>query len=265
MIEIFKSASSTLKGNAGVVGYRITPEINASRMKQHVWLFHQTPLFRSSPGWQLRASFIEGLLFLTIIHKHRLDVFPPKNMDPDDIYIGLIPFTWTAPSNKNMIFASPESLYSMMMVSVFDYQADEFIEAVAGLEFATDLPGLVDVIQEILALYKTEPASPTTSLLGQNGNSPASLRCSDTQGVEKVKSCLRRFVSYFLEQRRWYESRKMPYFHWIRSNDEIACPITSAFVACLVPYLVRNPTVEKAVIACQHKSTQRVGWNFLML
>lgn len=293
-LAALKSASSTLKGNTGVVGYRITPEINTRRMEQHVWLFHQTPLFRSLPEWQLRASFIEGHLFLPKINKHRLDVFPRKNMDPDDDYIGLIPFTWTASSNKDMAFASPEWLYSMMMVSVVDYQADEFMEAVAGLEFANDLPGLVDVIQEVLTPYKIEPASPTTSLLGQSGNGRASLGCSDTEGVEEVKACLRRFASFFLEhpavrnahcddratawrevhnylvahvrhtednvrlnlqeQRRWYESRKMPYFHWIRSNDDIACPITFGFVACLVPYLVGNPTVEKAAIVSQHEA-----------
>lgn len=100
---------------------------------------------------------------------------------------------------RTWFFASPESLYYMMMVSVFDYQADEFMKAVAGLDFATDLPGLVDVIQENLAPYETEPAGPTTSLLGQNGNSPASLRCFDTQGVEEVKPCLRRFMSFFLD------------------------------------------------------------------
>ncbi|KAI3393844.1 hypothetical protein diail_3571 [Diaporthe ilicicola] len=287
-IAALKSAGSVVKETGGRVGHTVAHEINANRMKQHVRLFHQTPLFRSLPEWQLRASFIEGHLFLPIVNKHRLDVFPRKNMDPDDDYIGLIPFTWTASSNKDKTFPSPAWLYAMMMVSVVDYQADEFMEAVAGLEFADNLPGLVNLIQGVLEPFKTEPACPTTSLLGQGGNSRLSPGHSDKDEFEEVKACLRRFVSFFLdhpavrnaheddgatawrevhnylvahvrhtadnvrlnaqEQRRWYASRKMPYFHWIRSNDDIACPITFGFVTCLVPYLVGNPKVERAVI-----------------
>ncbi|KAL1845943.1 Phyllocladan-16-alpha-ol synthase [Diaporthe australafricana] len=299
-VAALKSAGSITKDN-GNVGYSIVHEIDANRMKQHVRLFHQTPLFKSLPEWQLRASFIEGHLFLPIVNEHRLDVFPRKNMDPDDDYIGLIPFTWTASSNKDSTFASPAWLYAMMMVSVVDYQADEFMEAVAGLEFANDLPGLVNLIQEVLAPYKTEPASPTTSLLGQSDNSRRSLASehSDTDKVEEVKTCLRRFVSFFLdypavrnaheddratawrevhnylvahvrhtadnvrlnsqEQRRWYVSRKMPYFHWIRSNDDIACPITFGFVTCLVPYLVGNHKVERAVINTQCETSAAIA------
>lgn len=290
-IAALKSAGSIMKASGGNVGYSIAHEINANRMKQHVRLFQETPLFTSVPEWQLRASFIEGHLFLPIVNEHRLDVFPRKNMDPDDDYIGLIPFTWTASSNKDTTFASPAWLYAMMMVSVVDYQADEFMEAVAGLEFANDLPGLVDLIQEILAPFKTEPASPTTTLLQESGNSRRSLGNSDMDGVKEVRACLRRFACFFLdhpavrnaheddratawrevhnylvahvrhtadnirlnsqEQRKWYVSRKMPYYHWIQSNDDIACPITFGFVTCLVPYLVGNPQVERVLSSAQ--------------
>lgn len=296
-VAALKAAGFIVKDYGGSVGYSILHEIDANLMKQHVRLFHRTPLFKSLPEWQLRASFIEGHLFLPIVNEHRLDVFPRKNMDPDDDYIGLIPFTWTASSNRDRAFTSPAWLYAMMMVSVVDYQADEFMEAVAGRECANNLPGLVNLIQEILTPYKSEPASPTTSLLGQSDNSRQSLELSDTDEVEEVKACLRRFVSFFLdhpavrnaheddratawrevhnylvahvrhtednirlnsqEQQRWYVSRKMPYFHWIRSNDDIACPITFAFVTCLVPYLVGNHKVEREVISarCENGAT----------
>lgn len=42
-----------------------------------------------------------------MINKHRLDVFARKKMDPDDNYIGLIPFTWTASSNKYVGWKAP--------------------------------------------------------------------------------------------------------------------------------------------------------------
>ncbi|KAG8156750.1 hypothetical protein KVR01_013355 [Diaporthe batatas] len=290
-VAALKSAKSILKGVPDNVGYSIFHGIDANRMRQHVRLFHKTHLFQSLPEWQLRASFIEGHLFLPIINEHRLDVFPRKDMDPDDDYIGLIPFTWTASNNKDMTFASPAWLYAMMMVSVVDYQADEFMEAVAGLELANDLPGLVELIQEVLASYKIEPASPTTNLLEQNGNARRPFKDSHIDEVEEIRACLRRFASFFLghpavqnahegdratawrevhnylvahvrhtadnvrlnsqDQRQWYVSRKMPYYHWIRSNDDIACPITFGFVTCLVPFLVGNPKVERALISDQ--------------
>ncbi|KAK2595832.1 hypothetical protein N8I77_013625 [Diaporthe amygdali] len=283
--------ATSLVDNPGIVGESLDLGIpSRQRIDKYIWLFHQTPLFRSLPEWQLRASFIEGHLFLPIVNEHRLDVFPRKNMDPDDDYIRLIPFTWTATNNRNFTFASPAWLYDMIMVSVVDYQADEFMEAVAGLTFSEDLSMLVGLIQEVLTPYKIEPASPVTSLIDMSSVQCPRAKLSNIASgdIEEVRTCLRRFASFFLdhpavrnaqrddratawrevhnylvahvrhtqdnmrlnsqEQRRWYVSRNMPYFHWVRSNDDIACPITFGFVTCLVPYLVANPIVERAVI-----------------
>lgn len=287
-LAALRAASCSTYSNenvAGSLGFEIP---SLERVDKYVWLYHQTPLFRSLPDWHLRASFIEGHLFLPIVNKHKLDVFPRKDMDPDD-YIELIPFTWTATSNRKLTFASPAWLYAMMMVSVVDYQADEFMEAVAGLTFAGHLEMLVDLIQEVLAPYKAEPTNPLSSLISSRcEQQQISTHMAASEDIENVKTCLSRFAAFFLghsavqhahaddkatawrevhnylvahvrhtqdnirlnsqDQRRWYVSRNMPYFHWIRSNDDIACPITFGFVTCLVPYLVANPIRQKAVI-----------------
>ena len=98
--------------------------------------FSEIPLFAKFKSWELRASLIEGALFQHQLCRVRLDVFPRTNMD-EDKYLEYIPFTWTSCNNLNGYCMSPRYLYEMMVISVLNFQADEFME-VASEQFDTE-------------------------------------------------------------------------------------------------------------------------------
>jgi len=109
-------------------------------------LFSKTPLFSEVPQWQIRASLIEAKLFLPLLRPLRLKTFPREDMEADK-YFEIIPFTWTACNNRRQTFASTSLLFEMMVISFLNYQADEFMEAVAGPAFEGDLDSLRELIR----------------------------------------------------------------------------------------------------------------------
>ncbi|GBF67142.1 copalyl diphosphate synthase [Trichophyton mentagrophytes] len=142
-------AATSLSSSASSVGGSLWCVSTANTTKL-VKLFQQTPLFTSLPEWQIRASMIEARLFQPLLQARRLEVFPRKDMEKDK-YFEIIPFTWTACNNRNRAFASTSFLYDMMVISFLNYQADEFLEAVAGPQYTSRTPELRQVIDTLFS------------------------------------------------------------------------------------------------------------------
>ncbi|KAF7881618.1 uncharacterized protein EAF02_006306 [Botrytis sinoallii] len=100
------------------------------RVARFAKFFSAIPLFASESSWKLTASIMEGYLFLPRLRRIRLDIFPRQNM-AEDKYLEYIPFTWTGCNNKG-IFLETDLIWDMMVISMLNYQADEFMEAVLG-------------------------------------------------------------------------------------------------------------------------------------
>ncbi|KAF7862707.1 hypothetical protein EAF04_007580 [Stromatinia cepivora] len=100
------------------------------RVVKFTKFFSGIHLFASESLWKLTASIMEGYLFLPRLRRIRLDVFPRQNMS-EDKYLEYIPFTWTGCNNKG-IFLETDLIWDMMVISMLNYQADEFMEAVLG-------------------------------------------------------------------------------------------------------------------------------------
>ncbi|TGO17822.1 hypothetical protein BTUL_0014g00160 [Botrytis tulipae] len=100
------------------------------RVAKFAKFFSAIPLFASESSWKLTASIMEGYLFLPRLRRIRLDIFPRQNM-AEDKYLEYIPFTWTGCNNKG-VFLETDLIWDMMVISMLNYQADEFMEAVLG-------------------------------------------------------------------------------------------------------------------------------------
>ena len=178
----------------------------SSSMHKRVKLFQLTPLFCTVPEWQLWASVLEASLFQPLLRARRLDIFPRRGME-EDKYFDIIPFTWTACNNRNGTFASTSFIYEMMVISFLNYQADEFMEAVAGRTYA----GREDILLQVInATFFTK----NTEIRYVNGdshtssNDTASIKlnsANDSNGngyhaqdsdYEKVSEPLSKFVAY---------------------------------------------------------------------
>lgn len=114
----------------------------------YVRLLKKTPLFESTPEWQVRASMLEASLFQPLLRDRRLNIFPRKDMAPDR-YFDLIPLTWISCNNRTKVFASNRFIFDMMIISFLDFQADEFMEAVAGPSYKGGMDHLHQLIDDI--------------------------------------------------------------------------------------------------------------------
>lgn len=133
-------------------------DIPIAKLQGFEKFYSKIPLFAKFKSWELRASLIEGALFQHQLRHVRLDVFPRTNMD-EDKYFEYIPFTWTSCNKLNGYCMSPRHLYEMMVISVLNFQADEFME-VATEQF--DIGSLKHMIDNIFNLqFQVE---------NQNGN-----------------------------------------------------------------------------------------------
>jgi len=242
-----------------------TVGLPAKVSQKYIGLFRQMPLFSGVPEWQLHASNIESALFSPMCRTLRLEIFSRKDME-EDKYFDMIPFIWTACNNYSQAFASANFLYEMMIVSFLNFQADEFMEAVAGHHFKHNISGLRRLIDEIC--------------LGDAHSVPFSLSAPPTVTTidvpEDVSGPLAGFVSRLLQhpavtgasawdQKRLQQELRVylqahvtqtednarleqcgagaaatatadTFSHWVRttSADHTSCPYAFAFVSCLL-------------------------------
>jgi hypothetical protein len=181
--------------------------------------FSQLPILSREPNWRLRASTIEGYLFAPALHQTRLDVFLRKDM-ADDKYLEYIPFTWTMCNNATDFGLSTQGMWDMMVISMLNFQADEYLEAVTeNPHLKEDFEALRAVIHQLFDGHELEPtengdrkrqklvngtAQPTKNggtyhSNGQNGVHQSEL-------LLDVKENLSRFVSYVLNHPKLSQS-----------------------------------------------------------
>ena len=133
------------------------------RMVKLEKLAERLPLFASLPKWTIKASLIEGYLFLPQLQSVRLDTFPRKDM-AEDKYFEYIPFAWTATNNLERAHLRGTFLHEMMVISFLNYQADEYMETSVSACFA----GRLDDARHLIKCLFDEPWSKT------NGHSKTS-------------------------------------------------------------------------------------------
>lgn len=91
--------------------------------------FSRLPLFSKESKSHIKAAVIEGCVFLPRLKRDGLKIFPRTGM-AEDKYLEYIPITWTARNIDDAL--SNDTLLEMMIMSMLNYQADEFMEAVVG-------------------------------------------------------------------------------------------------------------------------------------
>ncbi|KAI1423242.1 hypothetical protein F5Y12DRAFT_554445 [Xylaria sp. FL1777] len=121
-------------------------------------LWKLTPLFSRIPEWQIRASMIEGTLFRQMVRARRLNIFTRKGVE-EDKYFDIIPVAWPTCNNRTRTFAPSCFLFEGMMAALLNYQVDEFIEAVAGVNYADNIPELRQIIDDVIVSISEEKSA----------------------------------------------------------------------------------------------------------
>ena len=160
-------------------------DIPIKQLTKFTHFFSQLPLFSKGPQWKLQASLIEGYLFYPQLKSISLDIFPRKDMAKDE-YLEYIPLTWTACNNNQKTPMNANFLWDMMVISMLNYQADEYMEAVIGGKFANDLISVKRLIHHLCETTSTSSSDSNTSSdsNGDKPNGPKKRPHSDCKGNE---------------------------------------------------------------------------------
>jgi hypothetical protein len=145
-IAALKSSSASHQWSPSV---RELANVSTPAIDKFAKFFSQIPLLANEPKWRLKASLAEGYLFAPQLRSVRLDVFPRQEM-AEDKYLEYIPFTWTIINNMmGADVLSAEKLWDMMLISMLNYQADEYMEAVVGKEFEDNMEPVKQIIRRL--------------------------------------------------------------------------------------------------------------------
>jgi len=143
---------------SGALTALVDPPIEKS--VKFIQFFSRLPLYshlgKGNPT--LKLSVLEGYLLLPRLRAVRLDIFPRKGM-AEDRWLEYIPLTWMCCNYLNSP-VNTELLIEMMLLSMLNYQLDEYMEAVVGVHFS-DKP---EIIRALIYKLCAEP-SVSSSLL----------------------------------------------------------------------------------------------------
>ena len=121
-------------------------DVAASPVERSLHFFTRLPLFTQAPRCELRASLTEGYLFLPQLKRRSREIFSRDGM-AEDKYLEYIPLTWTTINNLKKSHLSAKLLQEMMVVSMLNYQVDEYMEAVVGKSYNDKLQPIKHIIR----------------------------------------------------------------------------------------------------------------------
>ncbi|KAF9886600.1 hypothetical protein FE257_011240 [Aspergillus nanangensis] len=181
-------------------------DISQDAVHKFTKFYSRLPLFSNEPHWRLRAALVEGSLWLPQLKALKADIFPREDME-EDKYLEYIPQTWTTCNALNGSPLEPGLLWEMMIISMLNYQVDEFFESVVGERMDGRLDEVRSIICRLCEYDTTSPPKLQSANGSCNGENPqrrksASAAVDSSQPpfatIDYVEQVLCRFTAYIL-------------------------------------------------------------------
>lgn len=224
------------------------------------------PMFSDRPISMLKASVVEGLMFLQPLLEANPGVFKDVKKSKGQ-YLTYIPITWVAVSHIHGDPISLEAMWSIMNYSIIIFKIDEFVEGVIGQRHIHELDGVEAIIRRlqndghgavdrssngisvdgVKATQELKPSMPvmedvelTIGRLGDYILDHPMVRASP----RKLQTLLRRELAQYLlaslDHLRYNSngpqvSKAVSYFDWVRGNgaDDISTIVSTIFFICV--------------------------------
>ena len=193
----------------------VATDVQPSTITKFSNFFSKIPMFSHwHDGWRLRSLLIESRLFLPRLRAIRLNIFPRERM-ADDRYLEYIPFTWLG-CNALSKPVHPTILWEMMIISMLNYQADEYMEAVVGVHFEHNLQPIKQLIDHLCLPTSVPAAANRNHNRRQSDSVDAERNKADEKGAKPeaqthvtltdIERVLRHFTLYVLRHPKVLQS-----------------------------------------------------------
>jgi hypothetical protein len=177
--------------------------------------------FLDAPKWKLQLSLAQSATYTSKLKLHRYDIFSPMERASDEKYRQYIPCTWIGCRDHLSTPISSRTLCDMMLLSMFNFQVDAFMETVARDCYSGRLQELKTLICSLCRGYAEglvcTSGNQTKILVGNESNGTAngatkgmkSCATQDDSDItyvnghrpenESVKATLGKFVDFALQ------------------------------------------------------------------
>lgn len=108
-------------------------EIDGTKAQKMSKFFGQLPLLQDLSESTMMFAIYEAAMYASRLKQVRLDVFPRDDIGMSaDKYLDYIPIAWTTINAANNFKLSGDEMWEMMVISMLNYQADEYMESVVS-------------------------------------------------------------------------------------------------------------------------------------
>lgn len=121
----------------------------SKKMAKMSGFFSQVIPFCRAPKWKLQLSLLQSASYGAALREARYNIFPPIEKASDEKYQEYIPFTWIGCRDHLSTAISAETLWQMMLVSMFNFQVDAYMETVVWDQYRDRLPQLKAFIRAL--------------------------------------------------------------------------------------------------------------------
>lgn len=180
-------------------------------------LVSRTPLFSGYESYSLQIAELKACFFLRVLQRQPPSIFPQmgKRIKKSNF---IIPLALTACSGLHNYVIDISVLYEMLILSVLNFQVDEYMERVVERHFGNSFDDIRKLIQQLFieipqetngsATGSRKDENPTEFLNQSEARPPISNPKAPSQGerdaareqasMEDVKTMLHRFVKHIL-------------------------------------------------------------------
>ncbi|KAI0487357.1 Ent-kaurene synthase [Xylaria cf. heliscus] len=108
-------------------------EVNETKMKKMANFFGRLPLLQGLSEVAMTFAIYEAAMYSNRLKQVRLDIFPRDDMAMStNKYLEYIPIAWSTTNATNGFTLSNDEIWEMMVISMLNYQADEYMESVVA-------------------------------------------------------------------------------------------------------------------------------------
>ncbi|KAL8741031.1 MAG: hypothetical protein Q9190_006319 [Brigantiaea leucoxantha] len=172
----------------------------SKKLAHYCRFFSQIPLFANYSAWKLEAALAEGYMYYPQLKRQRLSVFPQREMI-EERYLEYIPLIWTAANYLQESPCSPSIVWNMIIISMLNFQADEYMENVVGRRFVHRLELVRQLIHHLCQIPKDGQQTSRLRFLDSHVNASNEARrlledSGETESLSEVFEVFSSFIAY---------------------------------------------------------------------
>lgn len=223
--------------------------LSANHLKTMPKFLGQLPIFQDAAPDMLLLAIAEARFYQVKLKIIRLNIFPRDNIGMSkDKYLDFISVCWTTVNATTDFPLSGDIMWQMMVISMLNYQVDEYMESVVGSLPESCLSELKCEIRAACSdLCHGQASSPRVSDVSEVilryirhiRHHPCVMKCAPSaqrEVADELDKFLHAHMAHNADNNNTKFEKGQSYFDWVRNTgaNDTSCPYSFSFFICLI-------------------------------